>query len=117
MSVKKGALRHIRIEPDTAKGSKGAQVTISKHLSEGAQKGGWLRNEDEEKKSHKTPEEAAAHVLSTLKEHFGSGSPTNDSGDDGVEGAKASKGGKSAKANVSHPATDDGPNPSNDSWA
>jgi hypothetical protein len=118
MPVKKGQLRHIRIEPDTAPGSKGAHVTISKHITEGTNKGPWLRNEDEEKKSHPSPEEAAAHVLKTLKEHFGSGSSskTGDSGDAGVEGAKASKGGKSAKANVSHPASDDGANPSNDSY-
>jgi hypothetical protein len=112
MSVKKGALRHIRIEPDTAKGSKGAQVAISKHMSESAQKGGWLRNEDEEKKSHKTPEEAAAHVLQTLKEHFGAGANE----DDGIDGAKASKGGKSANARASHPASDNGPAPTSDSW-
>jgi len=79
-------------------------------------KGPWLKSEDEEKQSHSTPEAAADHVLATLKEHFGADSKTDDSGDDGVEGAKASKGGKSAKAKADHPASDNGPSPSGDSW-
>jgi hypothetical protein len=114
MSVKKGKLRHIHIEPDTAPGSKGAQVTISKHITEGTNKGPWLRNEDEEKESHTTPEKAAAHVLKALKEHFGTGGEANE--DAGVAGGKASKGGKSAAARAGHPASDDGVNASSDSY-
>ncbi len=112
MAVTKGKLRHIHIEPDTAPGSKGAQVTIHKHVTEGTNKGPWLRNEDEEKKSHPTPEAAAAHVLKTLKEHFGS-----EKGDDGGASFREPlpKAGKT-KANVSHPMSDDGPNPSSDSY-
>ncbi len=109
MSVKKGKLRHIHIEPDTAKGSKGAQVTISKHITEGANKGAWLRSDDEEKKSHKTPEEVAKHVLQTLKEHFADG-------DENVDGAKASKGGKTSSSKDDGPTSDDGPQAANDSW-
>ena len=112
MAVTKGKLRHIHIEPDTAKGSKGAHVTVSKHISDGMNKGPWLRNEDEEKQSHATPEAAAAHVLKALKEHFGSGK-----GDDGGSSLREPlpKAGKT-KANVDHPASDDGPNPSSDSY-
>lgn len=114
MAVKKGELKHIRIEPDTAKGSKGAHVTITKRISEGKNKGPWLYDENEERMSHPTPEKAAAHVLKTLKEHFGT-SPAVDE-DEGVTGAKASKGGKSAAAKAGHPASDNGPNASSDSW-
>jgi hypothetical protein len=113
MAGKKGKVKHIRIEPDTKKGSRGAHITVSREVSEGTNKGPWLRSEDEEKQSHATPEAAAAHVLATLKEHFGAGGTSDD---DGVEGAKASKGGKSAAAKAGHPASDDGPQASSDSW-
>lgn len=112
MAVKKGELKHIRIEPDTAKGSKGVHVTIVKNITDAKNKGPWLRNEDEETKSHATPELAAAHVKSTLHEHFGSGK-----GDDGGASFREPlpKAGKT-KATASHPASDDGPNPSGDDW-
>ena len=114
MSVKKGMLRNYHAEPDTASGSKGVHVVVSKRITEGTNKGPWLRNEDEEKVSHSTPEEAAAHFLKTLKEHFGTSGKANE--DENVDGAKASKGGKSAAAKVSHAASDDGVSPSNESY-
>jgi len=115
MAVKKGELKHIHVEPDTAKGSRGAHVTVVKHVSEGKNKGPWLRNEDEERQSHPTPEATAAHVLKSLHEHFGGSAGASGDGKD-VAGSDASKGGKSAAAKVTHPASDDGPNPSSDSW-
>jgi hypothetical protein len=118
MSVKKGELKHIRIEPDTAKGSKGVHVTISKHISDGKNKGPWLRNEDEETKSHATPELAAAHVKQTLHEHFGSAAAVGKSNpnDGGASMREPLPNAGKTKASVSHPTSDDGPNPSSDSW-
>jgi hypothetical protein len=110
MAVKKGELKHIHVEPDTAKGSRGAHVTVVKHVSEGKNKGPWLKNEDEERQSHPTPEATAAHVLKSLHEHFGSNTETKNTPTPGV------KEGKSAAAKESHPISDDGPNPSSDSW-
>jgi len=106
----KGKLEHIHVEPDTEKGATGAHVTWRKKEGEGKNAGPWLRTEKEERKSHPTAEAAGAHVTQLLKEHFGSNTETKNAPTPGV------KEGKSAAAKESHPISDDGPNPSSDSW-
>jgi hypothetical protein len=108
--MKTGKLEHIHVKPDTEKGSRGASVTWRKKEGEGKNPGAWLRTETEQQKSHTTPEEAGAHVTSLLNEHFGSGGDTKNTPTPGV------KEGKSAYAPKSHPASDDGPDPSHDSY-
>jgi hypothetical protein len=112
--MKTGRLEHIQVKPDTGKGSKGASVTWRKKEGEGKNAGAWLRTETEEQKSHTSPEQAGAHVTQLLHEHFGSKGGEHTENDGGMSLREPLPKAGKTKANVSHPASDDGPNPSND---
>lgn len=107
----KGKLEHIHVEPDTEKGATGAHVTWRKKEGEGKNAGPWLRTEREERKSHPTAEAAGAHVTQLLKDHFG-----GKADDGGARFREPQPNAGKTKANVSHPSSDDGPNPSSDSF-
>lgn len=71
--MKKGELRHIRIEP----ADDGTVVTHvhKKETSTKAQKGPWLSDQSEEVHTHPTAEAAGKHVTELLRQHFDKASP------------------------------------------
>lgn len=71
--MKKGELRHIRIEP--ADDGSAVLHVHKKQNSAKAQKGPWLSDESEEIHTHPTPEEAGKHVTAILRQHFAKESP------------------------------------------
>lgn len=108
MAVKKGELHHIHIEPNHDGSS---QVVLHKHPKEGRKnRGPWLSDGNtEERLSASSAEEAGAHVKKALADHFSGGGIKNNT----TPGVKE---GKSAAAKDSHPASDDGPDVSSDSF-
>jgi hypothetical protein len=100
-TVKKGQLRHLRIEPakdGTAIGH------VHMHSTEGKNKGPWLQDSSEEPNTYSSPEEAGKHVTELLRQHFHKDSPkATDSAAD-----KKKWGNKSATGK-SEPMSDDGP--------
>lgn len=100
--MKKGELRHIRIEP-----ADDGSVVLHAHKKETsgkAQKGPWLSDEREEISTHATPEHAGKHVTELLRQHFAKASaPAKDSAADKKKWGKADGTGKS------EPMSDNGP--------
>jgi hypothetical protein len=100
--MKKGELRHIRIEPSE---NGGAVVTVhKKQTSAKAQKGPWLSDSTEEIHTHPTPQAAGVHVKSLLEQHFDKAAPAASD-----RAADKKQWGSKTATGKSEPISDDGP--------
>lgn len=99
--MKKGELRHIRIEPAE---NGGAVLHVHKKETAGKNKGPWLADSSEELHTHPNPKAAGDHVRVLLEQHFdkAAAKATDSAADKKQWGSKTATG-------KSEPISDDGP--------